>query len=375
MNDKPKKLILGYIQNNKCNLRCEYCYYTQREIWNEYNGVDLPYPAEYVAKALSPERLGGISLINLTGQGETLLCKDIVELTYQLLIAGHYIEIVTNGTIKKNLEKILEFDTKLLKHLEFKVSFHYIELKKKKMLDVLFENIQLIKEKQCSFTLELVPTDSQKLYKNEILKLCMEKLGAPCQLTVARDDAHNRNLLTDGAFEDYCKDWEDFGSEMFDFKIKLLNKKRREFCYAGAWSLFINLSTGEASPCYGQPVNQNIYQNVTKKIQFIPVGHYCTEPYCINGHAHMTMGLIPELNAPSFADIRNRMCKDGTEFFSKECKDFFSKKLYSTNKKYSKKKQVLHSLYYPVLLTFWIIKKPKIALAKIKRWIKYSTKK
>lgn len=375
MNEKPKKLILGYIQNNKCNLRCEYCYYTQREIWNEYSSIDLPYPAEYIAKALSPKRLGGISLINLTGQGETLLCKDIVELTRQLLQLGHYVEIVTNGTIRNRIEEILAFDIDILEHLEFKISFHYTELKKKNMLDSLFETIQLIKERQCSFTLELVPTDSQKKYKDEILLLCMEKLGAPCQLTVARDDGHNRGLLSEEGIEVYRKEWEKFSSTMFDFKLELLNKKRREFCYAGAWSLFVNLSTGEASPCYGQPSNQNIYKNINEKMKFIPIGHYCTEPYCVNGHAHMTMGLIPELKSPSFADIRNRECDDGTEFFSKACKEFFSQKLYLTNKQYSKVHRIMHSVYYPILLSVWIMRKPGAAFAKLKRGIKFCKKK
>ena len=38
-------------------------------------------------------------------------------------------------------------------------------------------------------------------------------------------------------------------------------------------------------------------------------------------HAFLTLGVIPELETPTYADIRNRVCEDGREWLSKEVKD------------------------------------------------------
>ena len=81
--EKIKRLVLGLIPNQKCNLKCEYCYISQVNAWSE--PTPLKYPPEYIAKCLSKERLGGTSLINLTGNGETMLQPDIVPLIDALL--------------------------------------------------------------------------------------------------------------------------------------------------------------------------------------------------------------------------------------------------------------------------------------------------
>ena len=104
--EKIKRLVLGLIPNQKCNLKCEYCYISQVNAWSE--PTPLKYPPEYIAKCLSKERLGGTSLINLTGNGETMLQPDIVPLIDALLKEGHYVEVVTNGTITKNINQVLE---------------------------------------------------------------------------------------------------------------------------------------------------------------------------------------------------------------------------------------------------------------------------
>ena len=335
MNNKPKRLILGFIPNNQCNLKCEYCYITQMERWGK-DSSDFIYPPEHIVKALSVKRLGGISLINLTGQGETLLYSGIVELTKGLLMEGHFVELVTNALSTKIIEALLQMPDKLLSHLEFKISFHYKELQRKNLLTHFFLNVQAIKSSAASFSLELMPYDEIETYIDEINQLCMEKVGAKCHATIGRkDSAAGRSLLTQHSKDDFADIWSSLDSEMFRYKMELIDVKRKEFCYAGSWTLYVDFSTGDARQCYGQPINQNIFRDISKPILFIPVGFYCVQPYCINGHAFLTLGAIPSLNSPTYEQIRNRKCLDGSEWLSEPCKYCFSSRLCESNKQYN----------------------------------------
>lgn len=67
--------------------------------------------------------------------------------------------------------------------------------------------------------------------------------------------------------------------------MDIFQKKIDDFCYAGAWTLYVDLETGAAKPCYGQLSNQNIFKNPEQPIIFNPVGKHCRQPYCYNGHA------------------------------------------------------------------------------------------
>lgn len=100
------------------------------------------YTPEQVAKALSVKRLGGVCFINFCADGETLLLKKFDEYVYSLVKEGHYAEIVTNCTITPMSDKILSFEKEVLKRIEFKCSFHYLELKKKGLLSLFAENVK-----------------------------------------------------------------------------------------------------------------------------------------------------------------------------------------------------------------------------------------
>ena len=133
-------MILCDFPNNKCNLKCEYCYITQLPEWSRVQEKPK-YSMEHIAKCLSVERLGGPCLINMTGTGETMLEPRIVDLCRLLLEQGHYIEFVTNFTVTKVVDQFMELPSELQKHLEFKISFHYNELRRLNWMDRFFENI------------------------------------------------------------------------------------------------------------------------------------------------------------------------------------------------------------------------------------------
>lgn len=367
--EEIKRLILGLIPNQRCNLQCEYCYISQADAWEE--PVELKYSADYIARCLSRKRLGGTALINLTGNGETMLQSDIVPLTMALLREGHYVEIVTNGTVSKYIKQILEFPDELLSHLFFKISFHYKELTRKKMLDMFFDNVALIKKSASSFTLELMAYDGIENDIDIIKQICIEKAGAVCHATVGRNDERkDKALLTQHSKEKFSEIWSRLDSPMTRFKLEVIDKKRREFCYAGDWSLFVNMYTGESQPCYWQPYNQNIFENPEKPIRFCPVGHTCTQPYCTNAHSHMAWGIIPELNTPYYSEMRNRKCADGSEWLKPDCKAFFSTKLNRQNREYGPVKKILHQCIYPFKFIKWLMRDYRNNFRRIRNYLK-----
>lgn len=342
-----KKLICINIPMPSCNLKCHYCYITQQHQWGMRN-IAFNYSIEHIAECLTTQRLGGKCLINLTGSGETMIPVEMPQIIRCLLQNGHYLEVVTNGTLTHRFEEIARIDKNLLKHLEFKFSFHYLELKKRNMIDVFFDNVKLMQDCGCSFTIEVMPNDELIPFINELKELCIEKVGALCQLTVGRDDTQRgKKILTKLPINEYEKIWGSFESQMFRYKISIFGQKRKEFCYAGMWSLYVDLATGNAKTCYGQPISQNIFEDPQKPIIFSPVGYYCRQPFCYNGHAFLALGVIPELKAPSYADIRNRVCKNRKPWFSDEMYEVFSSKLYQSNDTISRKEKLKYTFITP----------------------------
>lgn len=350
--DRIKLLILCLIPNQKCNLKCEYCYISQLEAWEEPE--KMKYSPEYIAKALSRERLGGTCLINLTGNGETLIQPEIVDLTKELLKEGHYVEIVTNGTMTKRIHDILDQPKEQLARLFFKLSFHYKELKRLGIMNLFFANVQAIHKAGASFTLELLAYDGIEKDIEDIKAVCLQNAGAICQATIGRNHHKDATLLSAHTRNEFTNVWQSLDSPMMKFKLEMLDVKRREFCYAGAWSMYLNLYTGEAQPCYWQPYNQNIFEDLNKPIRFEAVGRFCTQPFCINAHAHMTWGLIPELKTPTYDIMRNRKMANGDEWLTKECKTFFQTKLIQSNNEYSTLQKKIHTITFPIRIVRWL---------------------
>ncbi|WP_349946259.1 radical SAM protein [Lacrimispora sp. BS-2] len=366
---KIKRLVLGLIPNQKCNLKCEYCYISQVEAWDE--PTSLKFSPKHISKCLSKERLGGISLINLTGNGETMLQPDIVELIGALLQEGHYVEVVTNGTVTKHINKVLEYPEEWLSRLFFKISFHYKELKRLNIMDKFFDNVKAIHNAGASFSLELMAYDEIEKDIEDIKAVCKKNVGAVCQATIGRNDKRkDKGLLSKHSNAEFRAVWKSLDSDMMDFKLKVIGIKRKEFCYAGSWSLFVNMYTGESQPCYWQPYNQNLFKNPDKPIKFVPVGYTCTQPYCTNAHAHMTWGIIPELRTPTYCSMRNRKCDGGEEWLTSGCKEFFSSRLWESNKEYTKFDKFTHTISYPFRLIKWFLRDYKNNVRRLQNYMK-----
>lgn len=351
--DKIKRFIDCNIDTDICNLHCHYCYIAQASGFGQ-NLTKFEHSPKEIAQALSVERLGGVCLLNLCAGGETLLSEEVLLVVKCLLEAGHYVMVVTNGTLTERFNEIAEWPKNLLKRLMIKFSFHYLELQRLGWMERFFSNVLRMKTAGVSFTVELTPSDELIPHIDKVKSVCEEHLNAICHVTVARDNrTKGLERLSDYSFEEYKKIWGTFHSELFLYKLTTLEHVE-DFCYAGDWSLYLNLNTGILTQCYCGKVLGNIYTDTP--IHFEAIGHNCTLPYCYNGQAYLSLGDIPTLNTPSCASLRNRVCADGTEWLQPEMKAFLSTKLYESNAEYSTLQKAkadlasgLHRILYPLI--------------------------
>jgi organic radical activating enzyme len=344
--DKIKRFIECVIPVTACNLRCSYCYVIQRN--NRNNKMpEMKYSAEQIGAAFKKERWGGICYINICGQGETLLPKETLEIAYQLLKQGHYINITTNGTISARFDEIATYPEDFLQRMNFAFSFHYLELKRLNLLDIFFENIEKVKKSGASFCVQINLCDEYLPYLNEIKKISLEKTGAFPQVAATRKEIRLKDkilLRTDYSVDEYKKFVSDFNSPLFDFTMKNFNVKQKGFCYAGDWSFQLDLSNGLLRRCYSSNITQNIFENPETPIKFVAMGHACKECYCINSSHFMSLGVIPSVKTPSYAALRDR---EEAKWYNDTMKSFLNTRLYESNDLYTKK-QIFKSFLFKI---------------------------
>lgn len=340
--DKVKRIILCPITTSICNFRCRYCYLSQRDEAYQGKQAVFQYPPEYVAKALSKERLGGTCYFNLCADGETLLTKNIDQYILAIVQEGHYVEIVSNLSVTPMLNTILGFDRELLDRITFKCSFHYLQLKERGLLEAFATNVKSIWERGCSANIEVTPDDELIPYIDELKSFSVKHFGALPHLTIARDDRTGHDFLTKLSRQEYIDTWSSFDSNFWQFKMETFNVKREEYCYAGAWMLILNLETGTARQCYYSHYEQNIFDDLTKPIRWRPIGK-CLDTHCYNSHALLTLGCIPHFTNVRYGDIRDREKPDGSHWIQPKMKAFLNSKLEESNEELSASAKVMNA--------------------------------
>lgn len=362
--DKIKKLILFRIPMSICNFRCHYCYLSQRDVSFEGIQPEFRYTSEQVRYAMRKERIGGCAYMNFCADGETLLVKDIDLYVKTLIEEGHYAEIVSNMSINSTLDRILSWDHSLLSHLSFKASFHYLELRKKRLLDRFAENVKRAWKAGASVSIEVTPSDELIPYIDELKEFSMENFGALPHLTIARNDrTASIDYLTSLSMEEYDRTWSQFDSDFWRFKKSIFGVHQAGYCYAGAWSIYIDLTTGEAIPCYCGHKLYNVFVDPDKPIDCRPIGK-CPIAHCYNGHALLTLGTIPGATKIRYGDIRDRERVDGTHWLQPELKAFFNTKLEESNETITSGKKLEYKLEDMWRVTCSI---PSRAVKKVKR--------
>ena len=331
-----KRFIDIHVPVSKCNLKCHYCYVAQENSFGSEK-TEFLYSADYIGRALSKERLGGICHFNMCGIGETLIPEEMIDITRKLLEQGHYILIVTNGTLTKRFEAFAKFPEQLRKRLGFKLSFHYLELKKKNLMNIFMNTVKILKEAGLSYTIEMTPSDELEPYIDEIKKFCIKNFGAVCHVTIPRDMTKKEIvLLSKHSLEEFVKIWDTFDSDMLRFKASTWEIKRKDYCYAGKWSGLLNIGTGDFSACYESKLTQNIFKNIGKKIDFVAIGNSCKIAHCYNSHSFLALGNIPSIRTTLYSEERNRVDeRDGSMWLSKEMNEFLSHRLEDYNEQHN----------------------------------------
>lgn len=338
-----KRFIECLIPDSFCNFKCSYCY-VQQQARKSNHRLQLQYSPSFIAKAISPARLGGICYINITGLGETLIPKETIEIVHEILKTGHYVNITTNGTLNKRFDQLLNFDKKLLRHLNVSFSCHIVELKRSEMEENFFNNIKKVHEAGCSFVLQINLVDEYIPYWDEYKKICTSKVGALPQVALTREETYSGyKVMTNRKLEDYVKIGREMESPLFEFTLNNFNKKQKKYCYAGDWSATLDLYSGEMTSCYGQGIHQNIYKNIDNPIIFHPLGCCCAD-YCVNSSHFLTLGVIPQIKTPSYASLRNR---ESASWYNDDMLSFLSLKLQDENERV--RYEWLYTLFIPVM--------------------------
>lgn len=351
---KIKRFFECLIPESNCNLKCSYCYLIQSNRRLEKK-VQFLYSPEYIGKALTKERLGGICYFSICAIGETLLPKEVIEIVYQLLKNGHYVNITTNGTLNKRFDEIISFPKDFLKRMHISFSFHYLELKRLNKIEDFFNNINKVKKNNISIVVQLNLCDEYIEYLDEIKKISLEKLKTYPQIALTRNQRLKKMTIeSNRSMEEYIKIGKTFNSPLFEYTIKNFNKKEKNFCYAGDWSGILNLATGDLKKCYSYPYSQNIFKDLKKDIKFEAIGKITCKPYCINSSHFLSLGVVPKIKSKSYADLRN---KPEVNWYSKEMSNFLEGKLYDNNQEYSNLKKIKVSIKTFFLMKIGIIKK------------------
>ena len=320
MDNRVVAFVEVLIPITKCNIKCHYCYVAQRS-YRTMEFAHFQRSPEEIAYALRPERFGGRLYISLCGAGETMMQKELPAIVANLLDEGHFVNVTTNGTISKSFDELLSLvPPSLLPRLNFSFSFHFLELRRTALLERFWANVEKVRDAGCSFIVQVNLCDEYEPYFEEIKQECLLHVGALPQLAATRDEVNltdDIRLFTQHSREEYVRSGESFHSPLFDFTMQNFMKKHKEFCYAGKLSYTFNMATGILKPCYCSNVFQNLYKNMEAPIRLTAIGRHCKSPLCMNSSHFISLGVIPDYPAPTYAELRNRKCSDGTEWYSK----------------------------------------------------------
>ena len=317
---------------NTCNLHCSYCYVWRNKEFGRTN-EGLPIDVGEVRRALSQDKLGGVCHINMCAPGETLMNPDIVGVTKELLEEGHYVSIITNGILSSKIDEILALDESLLNRLFFKLSFHYLELIEKGLIDIFWSNKERIKRSPASYSIEITPSDDIVDKIEDIKSYFTEKKEALPHITFTRDSTKKGlDLYSKLTLDEYTKIWSQFDSALFDLKRRFYQKKINDICYAGCWSYRINAHTGMLQSCYKYPIIHNIYKEDFKTYPLLTVKEECKLDYCFNNHAFLAWGDVPNIKCDTYKDVRDRHNEyDGSYWIKPDFAYAMKQKLYENN--------------------------------------------
>lgn len=296
MESNIKFFINARVHTRGCNLRCDYCYLWQHGHVNDKANCVLRNSLDYVLKAFSPKRLGGICYINLAGDGETMLPEDIEELLLGLMDQGHYLTVFTNGTMSGKIKSlILKAKSRgISSHIHFNLSLHYLELERLGLKNKFTETAHFLKKEGISVSVSVILGKSYVPVIDDIKAYCDTELHIKPQIGRAFNEDDSGNVAWSLTDEEYENAVARFVGQTKAPQLDNFHKKEKRFCYAGQWSLVLDLTTGVASQCVNNSDNIfNFYDSIDQLPELLPVGN-CCKAVCCFCNFRDRWNLVPE---------------------------------------------------------------------------------
>lgn len=301
-NNHVTRAITVYVDGNKCNLNCSYCYISNSRYDGCTEKINLIYDLHTMIEAFSVERLGGIADIVVIGSAETLLIEPIVPFIHGLLEYGHIVTVVTNATLTKRIVELVNIK-EYRKNLIIKASLHYLELKKRNLLSTYFDNIKYIVESGVSCYPFVTICEEYLPYIEEISEYCFNYLGVKPQCSPCLEVINSDSTLYHSEFKPEITDElvkrieKSFDTRIFNEIVK--NRKmnpQEHFCYAGLWSFGVDFVTGNMYKCHNVPIDKNFYEDKTLELTE-PIACSCGIESCCLQYNFFAEGLIPDYNS------------------------------------------------------------------------------
>lgn len=229
-----------------CNLSCEYCFSHSPYKTGEIVKID----SERVLENL--DKFNEIFRISFTG-GEPFLIKDFVQFCSKIS-EKHYLSFNTNLT--HNSIKLFAKDINPERVIKIDASFHYTQLKEKKLLDRYLNNFSLLKRNDFSINSE------QVAYPGLISEIDVIR-------QISEDNGLDLKFLPFFGVYNEKKYPESYTGEeinLFDLDLSILDKfnQKGEFCNAG-YNVGVVFSNGNIKPCF--QIKENI-GNIYEEIEF-----------------------------------------------------------------------------------------------------------
>lgn len=133
--------------------------------------------------------------------------------------------------------------------------------------------------------------------------------------THERDKKGDFHLKTDLPLEKYYEIGESYQSDLFHIFREGYKGYQSKFCYAGDWSVCLDIGAGIMSKCHGKGPFVNIFDDISKEISFQAIGHNCKDNIC---HCSVFLGMGVILGACDEYTLENAWNRKEAGWFTEE---------------------------------------------------------
>ena len=241
--------------------------------------------------------------IVVIGSAETLLVEPVIPFIHGLLKYGHIVTVVTNATLTKRIKELLDIQSEYRKNLIVKASLHYLELKKRNLLKIFFDNVKYVVDAGASSYPFVTISEEYVPYLEEISECCQNFLEIFPQCSPCLEVVDTDSILYHSRFEpEITGELKQRVENCFDTRILNEIIKNRNFnpqnffCYAGMWGFGVDFATGQMSKCHNVPLDKNFYEGDRLELAE-PIACSCGIESCCLQYNFFAEGLLPDYDS------------------------------------------------------------------------------